>query len=228
MAEIKYAADIKDFYTAAINGNTERLETLAQNTELMQHLITDHGAQIVFATVHYACYRPNEQHLNALRFLAKHSFPFNEIENSWNPSLPHLGHTALHIACGRGCAPVAETLINDCKADLTAPTKAGEPPFHYAVMSKSQELCQLMIKAGIDVNATDVMDQTALHICKDKAIAHLLLEAGADTEARNKYREERKPKDNPFVRKAMQERAGDTPFTGRIALEECGPSSPAK
>jgi len=62
----------------------------------------------------------------------------------------------------------------------------GWSPLHEAVVCGYQESAEILIRAGIDVNSTDLLGNTPLHFVQDKAMANSLIGAGAQVDPRNR------------------------------------------
>ncbi len=180
----KYSAQSKAFYNAALANDSESLATLAQDPSLMAHLRSVHGAELVFDATVAACRLPTEQHLKALSLLKKYDLPFNAKENSWDPALPHLGDTVLHIACSYKSLPVVRTLLN-YGALVNEPNAAGETALHViAASGKPITLDQFLLKH--DVKDEDREEQTALYTMRVRTpldVCSLLIERGANVNA---------------------------------------------
>ena len=91
--------------------------------------------------------------------------------------------TALMIACLKGNADAIDALLN-AKADTSIATTYGETLIHQAVMEDyNKEVLHSVINYGVDVNATNINNVTALMIACDKGnldAINVLLNAGAD------------------------------------------------
>lgn len=120
--------------------------------------------------------------------------------------------TALHEAARLGQLEMAKLLLN-AGADVDARDDSGVTPLDYALSHKEQEVAALLISAGAyvglheavylddkqtvlarleegaDINATDADNQTPLMVAMfgHTEIAWLLLERGANVNARNSY-----------------------------------------
>ena len=67
--------------------------------------------------------------------------------------------------------------------------KTGYTPLHWATAINHQEITQILINAGANVNARTKMKETPLHLVDDKKIAEMLLQEEADVNARDEHRQ---------------------------------------
>ena len=58
-------------------------------------------------------------------------------------------------------------------------------PLHRAAVKGREDVLDLLIKSGADVNITDDVNNTALMFCNTNGCIKLLLEAGADVNMKN-------------------------------------------
>jgi len=94
--------------------------------------------------------------------------------------------TPLHVATKAGHTTLVELLIAE-GADANAKDVSAKAPLFQAVLSGSTDLVELFIAKGNDVNAkSDYYDWTPLQWA-NKEIAGILLDKGANIEARNKW-----------------------------------------
>ena len=97
--------------------------------------------------------------------------------------------TPLHYAIGNGHKEVVELLIAK-GADVNAVTMWGGTPLCHARGDETHhlEIAKLLIAEGADMTVNGNVDRdTLLHSVKDRAIAKLLIDKGADVNARNVY-----------------------------------------
>ncbi|KAM3666883.1 ankyrin repeat domain-containing protein 22 isoform 3-T3 [Ammospiza maritima maritima] len=127
-----------------------------------------------------------------------------------------LGDTPLICACKQGNNRIVNYLLRK-HADVNLRNKKGCTCLHYAVRKRftfldyvliiilmpvmligyllmvsktkqNEHLVKMLLRAGVDVNATDSSGSTALHYAcemKNQAVIPLLLEAHADTSVKN-------------------------------------------
>jgi ankyrin repeat protein len=101
--------------------------------------------------------------------------------------------TALHLAAHEGHAEVVTMLIKNHGADSNASTKCANTALHFAAISGHAEVCRQLVEYGIDVNARNDEQWTALHFAVVYAkyapvfervqACRLLSELGADISA---------------------------------------------
>lgn len=60
-------------------------------------------------------------------------------------------------------------------------------PLHWAAAKGNEDVAELLIGQGADVNAKDEKGRTPLHYIDDKDTAELLIAKGADVSAKGKY-----------------------------------------
>lgn len=78
---------------------------------------------------------------------------------------PSTGLTPLHRAAQLGFIQVCEIMLDYGKrVNIDARTYLSQTPLHLAVLSGHKAVVQLLIRAGIDLNATDHEGNTALHM----------------------------------------------------------------
>ncbi|MEG4393940.1 ankyrin repeat domain-containing protein [Microcoleus sp. BROC3] len=88
------------------------------------------------------------------------------------------GWTPLHSAAMSDRIKVAQTLIAK-GADVNAKDTHGRTPLHFAAAFDGIKVAQTLIAKGADVNAKNKNGLTPLHRARSKAIAQILLSAGA-------------------------------------------------
>ena len=100
-------------------------------------------------------------------------------------------HTPLHHAIQRGNQDEAQQLVAE-GANVNARDYYGRTPLHLAASrwneDEAYKLSQLLLKHGADVNARNKHGETSLHAAasgRHARLAILLLQRGADTEARD-------------------------------------------
>lgn len=100
----------------------------------------------------------------------------------------YLGLTPLAYAAYVGDRTVVKLLLEagaDVNGNLTILYGDKNTPLHFAAASNEKEIVEDLLDAGAEVNAAGIYSKTALHQTHDKAIAMLLLEAGADVDAKD-------------------------------------------
>lgn len=109
--------------------------------------------------------------------------------------------TPLYIAVKYGQPATARTLI-ELGADVNAQTKYGEAPLHVA---GDEKIVGMLLEAGASVKAQDGEMNTPLHkavLLDDPRMVELLISAGADPNALNKYG--RSPLDEAYSAEVRQ------------------------
>ena len=103
--------------------------------------------------------------------------------------------TPLHWSCAHGKTQCAKLLLA-AKANMEAEDNEGQRPLHYACRYGSDTSCaKMLLEAGCELNVPDVNKRMPLHFACSKSsraggaldIVRLLLDAGANTAARDKY-----------------------------------------
>ncbi|CAH1257944.1 FANK1 [Branchiostoma lanceolatum] len=101
------------------------------------------------------------------------------------------GCTAMHWACDGGHAQVVEWMIQDgVEVDVKDYKSSWTPLFRVAALNGDQQIAQLLIKAGADVNKRDKDGKTPLMIAAlngHKKLVQLLVESGADFKVKNEF-----------------------------------------
>lgn len=95
------------------------------------------------------------------------------------------GYTPFLIAARFGSTTIAERLA-ERGADTRATLPDGRTALHLAAKANKAEMVRYLLAAGLDVNALDRRGYTPLLCSSAPAIAHLLLDAGADPLRRGK------------------------------------------
>jgi ankyrin repeat protein len=124
--------------------------------------------------LHYLCV---ENHLEAVRALIRYGSEVNTVNNC--------GGTPLSEAASLGYTDLVAYLLSvGAKLWLQGQT---EPSIHEAVRGGSLEIVKMLIHAGADVNTTNDLMETPLHIAaqedKNIEIVRLLVASGANINA---------------------------------------------
>lgn len=94
-------------------------------------------------------------------------------------------YTPFLAAARYGNAAIARRLA-ELGADTHATLPDGRTALHLAAQYQQEEVVRYLLSEGHEVNARDCRDYTPLLSCPSPAIAHLLLDAGADPLCRGK------------------------------------------
>ena len=95
----------------------------------------------------------------------------------------HNDITPLHVACQREHREATKILLSN-GANVNSKDFAGSTPLHFVVIHNDLEIVKLLIARNADVNATDNHKRTPLHGAKSSQVARVLLENGANVQAR--------------------------------------------
>ena len=114
--------------------------------------------------------------------LLKHNAEINAVDKS--------GNQPLHFACLAGLTSTVRGLL-DCNANVSATNSDGQTSLHKAASSQRDchEMCLLLIRKGVEVNAIDNNGDTSLQIALQKGnmkTAEVLLADGADCNMLNR------------------------------------------
>ncbi|KAL4624372.1 ankyrin repeat and SAM domain-containing protein 3 [Arapaima gigas] len=94
----------------------------------------------------------------------------------------------LHTACSIGQYDVVAECIRRREADLDHKNIGGWTPLMYAAYIGHDNIANLLLEAGVDVNATTPKGQTPLMLaasCGNESIAYFLLQQGAELEMKD-------------------------------------------
>jgi ankyrin repeat protein len=170
------------FFDAARDGNEAAVRKfLADGTDVNMRDTTPRGEEQT--ALHHAM-RAADPAVAAV--LIEHGANVNARANS--------GYTPLHVAAGLGKVPHAKLLLG--KGAFVDAVDSRGMPIHAAVLQGQQGMVELLLKAGANPNArTPRSEDTPLTLLNDAmhyvpahdAIIRLLVEAGADVNARSKY-----------------------------------------
>ena len=101
------------------------------------------------------------------------------------------GETPFHKACLLGYLEIASYLIH-VGVDLNVTNEQGQNALHYSILGSSEiSTIELLLRKGINVNARDIHERTALHyICRklshyNSSIIKIFMEYGADINAKD-------------------------------------------
>lgn len=101
------------------------------------------------------------------------------VENSF------MNYSALLVACSRGDERVAKILI-EAGADMEHKDIWGRTVLMWSVSRGQENIVRLLIHYKANIEAKDSHHYTSLFLVRGTSILKMLLEAGADTEARDK------------------------------------------
>lgn len=93
------------------------------------------------------------------------------------------GGAPIHYACSSGNVACVAWLVEVADADPQLHTRNGRTPLYVACADGSKDVCELLLRLGVDVNAGSTDGATPLHIASQRGylpIVMLLLEHGAD------------------------------------------------
>ncbi|XP_044749055.1 serine/threonine-protein kinase TNNI3K-like [Coccinella septempunctata] len=96
-----------------------------------------------------------------------------------NTPLNIIGQTPLHFAIRKGFYKTAKNILA-MKADIDLDSYCTLSPLHCAVLFQRPKFINLLIKHGVDMNTTNVLEETPLHIAcyssRERDIIHRLLQ----------------------------------------------------
>lgn len=76
-----------------------------------------------------------------------------------------LGFTPLAWAAKNGHSAVVSFLVKECDADIESEAAGRAKPIHLAVNGSHEASLAILVAAKADVNSTDELGNTALHLC---------------------------------------------------------------
>jgi len=162
-------------------------------------------ATLMVATTHamqQLCQLPYNQHGSTALVEAASSGKTSDVRKllaeGYNPnqrariSLHATGASALHEAALKGHRDTIEALLGNKNTHVDIEDKSGATPLTYAVQRDRIETAQLLLDAGANANAKTGYGgrpyRAPLHDVASAAMARLLLERGADINAREPIR----------------------------------------
>lgn len=100
------------------------------------------------------------------------------------------GLTALHLAVIYGQAELLRFLVNKFgsgKDDLSGGQYSSQrySPLHYALVHQKDDMVQILVDAGADIQLPSIDGETPLHLADTKRSVELLVEKGANLEAQD-------------------------------------------
>ena len=168
-------------YFATENGDTNTIEQYLTSGSNVNEMIVCYPfghryAPLLDIAVEYG-------QLNAVKFLLKKGANLNLADSNGNTPLiqatwnvEKMGETNLEIL---------KTLLNaGADPNLKASSEYGWTPLISAAELGQSEMVSILLTAGADVNATNNIGQTALHLAGNAEVAKLLISAGADSAIR--------------------------------------------
>lgn len=98
-----------------------------------------------------------------------------------------MGRTLLHLAARVDLTEIVEPLIEKERININAVDSFGKTALHYAILSGSARVAEMLLKAHADPNITDGFRNTPLLLAiqtDNIAMARLLLQSGAKVETK--------------------------------------------
>ena len=90
--------------------------------------------------------------------------------------------------------------------DVNFESSGRSRPMHAAASVNSVEICNMLLKAGAEINATNSLGYTPLFVAvvnENKQVAQLLIESGADTKRKSKHNQTLKDIATPSLAEAL-------------------------
>ncbi|KAL2078560.1 hypothetical protein ACEWY4_026245 [Coilia grayii] len=150
------------------------------------HMLVQHGADVNMTngsgknSLMLACFCG---HLEVVRYL-------RECGVAWS-CVDRVGCTALHWTTDGGHLPILEHILQDGgKVDVRDRVSNWTPLMRVSAVSGDAKMAAVLIRAGADVNVRDRDGKTPLMVAvlnNHEELVKLLLENGADRQAKNKF-----------------------------------------
>ena len=103
-----------------------------------------------------------------------------------------IGRTALHMLAVKGTAADLQLLM-DRGVDVNLQDNDGNTLWHHAIEHKDKEICLLLLKNNVELNAINQQGMSALHLACMKVenvdYISFLVESGADINQRTEFGE---------------------------------------
>lgn len=127
--------------------------------------------------MYLVCYntRKNPHILKSIKYWLEKVEILEKLDSIVNYQEPFGRETALSIAVSYKNIETVKILL-DSGAKINVQNWSGYTPLHEAVRNKDIDMIKLLLKYKASTTITDNRKQTALDICEDTKIKHLLLE----------------------------------------------------
>ena len=118
-------------------------------------------------------------HVEMLKFLHSYGISLEE-ENA-------IGFAPIHVACKAGQVEVAKILLDVVPGSVHSQSREGDTPLHIAAREGFEDLTELLISKGSDINLKNAKGAAPLHeaVCEHSVeCVKMLLQVGADPNER--------------------------------------------